>query len=186
MEKFIPSFKGPIEGYVVNFLARNLWRISSTHEMEDALSEAYIMFMRCVAQYPMVTEAKHFMALFKTAWSNEFNDLSRKASTAKIAQSFTAMARVDEDGEEVNFSADTVGSLENDAVMILAVKQAPADVKQVLNLFCNTPTPVLEAASRAWKKAGKNNPLGERHVEQMLGLKPGTAPLEKVRRYLTS
>jgi len=185
--KFIPAFKGPIEGYVVNFLARNLWRISSTHEHGDAMSEAYIVFMRCVSAYPMITEGKHFMALFKTAWANEFNDLSTKASTAKIAQSFSALARVDEDGDEVGLNIDAVGSLDNDAILKMKVAQAPADVRLVLDLFTNpNMAPVLDAALTAWSARGKHKAGGERHVERLLGLQPGTNPIEKVEKYFAN
>ena len=180
-----PEWTGPIEGYVVNFLAKNLWRLSPTHDHEDAMSEAYITFLRCAARYPMMDTPQHFMALFKTCWANEFNDLSTKATNARKAVPLSQLARVDENGDEVEYSKDTAGALDNDGALALMVQQAPTEVLMVLNLFLSAPTELLELAMKTWQEQGRYSPGGERFVEKMLGMRPGTCPIQKTTEYFS-
>lgn len=179
---YTPEWKGPIEGYVVNGLAKNLWRLKPTHTHEDALQDAYVMFLRCAARYPLMDTPQHFMALFKTAWTNEFNDLSVKASNARVAISMTDLCRVDENGDEIA-TADSIGERDNDGALAVMIKEAPHDVMLVLNLFLVAPQELLELAMATWRKSGRHSPAGERQVEKMLGLPAGTNPLEKTERY---
>lgn len=180
---YLPEFKGPIEGYVANYLAKNLWRISATHDRDDAMQEAYIVFLRCAAKYPLLDEAKHFMALFKTAWSNEVADLSTKATRARKSVSLTDLARVDDNGDEVPTSHEAVGSTDNEGILGMLVKEAPSDVMLVINLFLNAPAELMELALETWKQGGKHNAGGERHVEKMLGLPMGTNPIARAEKY---
>src|ERR1700760_3791319 len=77
-DTYLPEWKGEIEGYVMNTITRHGWRVESTHRREDLKQEAYIVFMRCAAKYPMLDTPQHFMSLFKRAWTNALNDLSVK------------------------------------------------------------------------------------------------------------
>lgn len=180
-----PEWKGPIEGYVVNFITKNLWRLSPTHDRDDALQDAYVAFLRCAARYPMMDTPQHFMALFKTWWTNEFNDLSVKATQARKAVPLSQLARVDENGDEVEYSKETAGALDNDGALALMVQQAPKEVLMVLNLFLTAPNELLELATKAWQEHGRYSPGGERFVERMLGLKPGTDPIQQTKEYFT-
>lgn len=178
-----PEWKGPIEGYVVNFLTKSLWRLTPLHDRDDALQEAYVVFLRCAAKYPLMDTPQHFMSLFKTAWVNEFNDLSVKATKARKAIPVSQLGRVDEDGDEVVVVADVAGSTDNDGALALMVKQAPREVLMVLNLFLNAPAELLELATATWQKQGKYSAGGERWVEKMLGMPSGTNPIKRTEDY---
>lgn len=185
MTTYTPEWKGPIEGYVKNFLGKNLWRLKGTHDHDDAINSAYVMFLVCAQKYPMLDTPQHFMALFKTAWTNEFNDLSVKAGNARKAIAMTDLGRVDEDGEQIDTPLESVGELDNAGTLALMVRQAPREVLLVLNLFLSAPQELLELAMVSWSRSGKYQAGGERWVEKMLGLKPGTCPIKKTEDYFT-
>jgi len=180
-----PEWKGPIEGYVVNFLAKSLWRVSPTHDRDDALQEAYVVFLRCAAKYPLLDTPQHFMALFKTTWTNEFNDISVKASTARKAVPLSQLTRVDEKGDDVEVPHDMAGATDNNGLLVQMIKEAPREVLMVLNLFLSAPTELLELASTTWREQGKHSAGGERWVEKMLGLTRGTNPIKQTEDYFT-
>ena len=180
-----PEWSGALEGYVVNFLAKNLWRLTPTHDRDDAMQEAYVVFLRCAAKYPLLDTPQHFMALFKTSWMNEFNDLSVKATTARKSVPLSQLARIDENGDEVEYSKELAGATDNDGALALMIRDAPKEVMLVLNLFLSAPAELLELASATWKKNGKYSAGGERWVEKMLGLPTGTEPIKLTEDYFT-
>jgi hypothetical protein len=180
-----PEFKGPIEGFVVNYLSRQLWRIARTHTHDDAMQEAYIVFMRCAERYPDLDTPQHFMALFKTSWRNEFTDLAYAATEAKKAVSLTELSRIDDSGDEIQVRTDSVGETDNGGALALMIAEAPQEVLMVLHLFLSAPTELLELAQRTWRDRGKNSAGGERWVEKMLGLKEGSDPIRKTEDYFT-
>ena len=181
---YVPEWKGPIEGYVVNFLSKQLWRVRPLLEHDDAMQEAYLVFLRTAARYPMMDTPQHFMALFKTSWTNEFHDLSRKATNARIAVSMSDLGGTDEDGERWSVP-EAVGETDNMGTLALMVKQAPREVLMVLNLFLTAPGELLELAHSTWRAQGKYNAGGERWAEKALGLPVGTSPLQQTEDYFT-
>lgn len=172
-----------IEGYVVNFLTKNYWRVQSTETREDCMQIAYVVFLRCKRRYPDV-EDKHFMALFKTAWGHEFTDLSNEN---------TALRKVygNPQGDEVYSSDPTldrevIGDLDNEGVLATMIRQAPREVLMVLNLLLNTPQELLDLAERSWKKRHRSQPFNSEHVAQLLSLPEGTDVMGKVEAYFRS
>lgn len=178
---YLPEFKGPIEGWTVNFLAKNLWRVERTHTHEEAMQEAFITFMRCAARYPTVETPQHFMALYKTSWINEFNDLSTKATAAKAEVSDRLF---NEESEEI-LAQQIIGNLDNDGFLAVMLRQAPNEVKMVLNLFYNAPTELLQMASAAWRQNGNYKADGDRMVAKMLGLPPDSTPVSDTHDYFS-
>lgn len=176
---YIPEWKGPIEGYVVNFLAREMWRVKRTHTFDEALQEAYIVFLRTAARYTMVETPEHFMALFKTSWANEFTDLSNKATAAR--QLVPEMVMTDEEGEQ--YRREVAGDLENDGMLAVMIRQAPKEVLMVLNLFLNAPQELLELAMETWRRQGKYRADGDKAVARMLGLPADSKPVTQTQDY---
>lgn len=176
---YLPEFKGPVEGYVVNFLKRNLWRVARTHDHEDAMQEAHLVFLRTAARYPMVDTPQHFMALFKTSWANEFHDLSVGATEARR---LVSDANPDDD-ETAQAYSEIVGELDNDGMLAVMIRQAPTEVLMVLNLFLNAPTELLELARAAWRRSGRYQSDGDQAASRMLGLPPGSTPITTTKEY---
>lgn len=175
---YTPVFKGPIEGFVVNQLKADYWRVEATLSWLEALQEAYVVFLRCCKRFPV--DKAHdtpqaFMALFKMAWRNQFTDLSNYDSKHRVCVRMPAT----EEGEEL----DPMGSLDNDGMLAIMIEQAPSEVRTVLSVMLNAPTELLEMASVAWRKRGHNAVGGSKHLAALLGLDPNIDAVRLVEDY---
>lgn len=175
LKTYSPEYDGPIAGYVVNHLQANYWRVASSMEREEVLQEAYLTFLRCKKLYPDVEEAKHFMALFKTAWYRQFNDLSNRDTKLRVEVPLPTMR--DDEGHEREI--EMVGELENDGLLAITIQQAPSEVKAVLTLFLSAPQELLELALSA-VRAGNN-----KHLCRMLGLNKNIDVIRMTEEYFT-
>lgn len=173
----LPKWPGSIEGFVTNYLKANFWRVESTMSYDDALQEAYVVFLRCERKYS-VEEPKHFMALFKTSLVRVFADLSKLDSELRNIQS---LQQEDSDGEPLVFEA--VGDLDNNGSVIAAIEQAPSEVKEVLQLLLNAPIELLELARNCWKSNGRNVEGGNNFINESLGRAKGTDSIGAVYQY---
>lgn len=162
-----PTFKGPIEGWLTNYCAANQWRTRGLAEFDDLLQDGYIVFARCAARYPELDAPEHFMALYKTAWINHFNDLSVKATRIR-----NESADQLSDGESERVSADSlVGESDNDGYLSVLIAEAPREVKLVLSLFLNAPSELLDAALLGWRgKDRRCRTNGSKVICRLLGL----------------
>jgi hypothetical protein len=166
--KYVPEFKGPIEGWIVNYLKANLWRVARTMEFDDCLQEAHLVFLRVQRTYPDVVDPPHFMALFKTSWTRRFADLSNDDSAIREAELHVGGAE-DEEGAPLNFQA--VGDLANEGELRVLLRQAPREVSMVLNLLLRAPQELLDLALGSWR--GEDRRMrggGSERINQLLGL----------------
>lgn len=162
-----PEFKGPIQGWAINYIRINFWRIEATMTFEDARQEAYLVFMRCVKKCPSCEEPQQFMALFKRAFVNEMNDMASN-DTKHRAQA-------------VSQDADQPGSLENDGYLAILIREAPSEVKAVLNLFLSAPIELLDMALGSSKlKDGRRTVNRSKRICRMLGLDESIDVLQMV------
>ena len=178
---YIPEWSGVIEGYVVNYLKKNTWRIARTHDYDDAMQECHLVFLRCASSYPVLDTPQHFMALFKTTLKNEFIDLAHKATLAR-----NCILESSDTDEDVNaFCRDLIGETNNAGYLATMVRQAPVEVVMVLNLFLNAPQEVLALAMDVWRRRGKLSADGDKAVAQMLGLPASAKPMSSTLRYFS-
>ena len=178
--KYRPVFPGVIEGYVMNCLRKDLWKISATHEHADAIQEAYLVFLRVKAAYPDVQTGSHFLALFKSAWYNHFTTLAAKASVARIPISECSFGF--EDG---NFFDTLPGDPLDTGFLGTMFRQAPSEVKSVLYLIMNAPTELLEIATASWKNKGHTEASQNRMMCQLLGIEESTDVVGAVKQYFS-
>jgi len=175
-----PEFKGPVEGYSVNFITKNLWRVEAGFQIDDLKQEAYVVFLRCVRLYPHLETPQHFMALFKTAWTNHFNDLARIDGKLRQCVSTTLA-----DGSVLELA----GVDFNDGELAVKLRQAPPEVVAVLNLFLSAPTEILELLLGSFRSGtiGNRNHRdgGSSQINKALGFPEGYNSIEEVRRYLS-
>jgi hypothetical protein len=75
---FRPEWKGPIEGWTVNFVNKNIWRCGPDYDMEDLVQDAFLTYMMVRDRYPEVRTPQHFMALFKRCFGNHVHALANK------------------------------------------------------------------------------------------------------------
>lgn len=74
---YSPQWEGPIKGWARSFTIKNKWRCDTILDNEDLMQDAYLVFLKLAKHYPGVREPRHFMALFKTALSNEMHNYAR-------------------------------------------------------------------------------------------------------------
>jgi hypothetical protein len=172
----IPVWKGSLEGYTTNFLKTNYWRVESSMTYEDAESEAFLVFCKLTAKYS-VEEPKHFMALYKTALYNRFNDLANEDSILRNLHSLDL-----EDSDEHSHH-EVAGDLDNHGSVLVSISQAPNEVMQVLRLLLIAPIEILELARNAWKGNGHNVEDGNNFINEALGREKGTDSIGLVRTY---
>lgn len=178
-----PVWKGPIEGYVVNFITANLWRVQATHERADVLQEAWLVFERCARKYPDVDTPQHFMALFKRAWYHEFVDLAnRDTATRKLFLPITENR--DEDGERMELR-EPVGESDNDGALATMIRQAPSEIALVMQMFLNCPTELLELALSSWNPDGVHRNQGSERINKLLGFAEDYDSVGAVRSYFS-
>lgn len=176
--RYVPEFKGPLEGWTVNHVARNYWRVASTQERDDVLQEAYVTFLKVRQRYALtVSEPKHFMALYKTAWERRFTDLAN-ADTARRQE-------VSGDRGDASVEDLTAGETDNDGRLAVMLRQAPREVMQVVNLFLSCPQEILDLALQSWQGERRVSDTSSRKVCQLLGLPPGRDVIKETVDYFT-
>lgn len=176
--KYTPQWKGFIEGFVVNFLNKNCWRVAPHMEYQDCMQEAQYTFLRLKNKYGNLDRPQHFMALFRTTWTHEFDDLATLAAKYRLEISESQM---EDDYDSVVTTLH--GDSDNDGVLAIMIEQAPSEVKLVLQLFITAPVEVLDMFSAAWKKRGKHKEYGNNHLNEILGLEPKTDIVGLVHNY---
>lgn len=162
-----PEYEGPVKGWAIKYALANFWRVEATLTMDDMNQEAYLTFQRCVKKCPVAKTPSQFMALFKTAWTNQVNDLATSDTRYRAQAS--------------DRNAEPMGSTENDGYLAILIKEAPAEVKAVLNLFLNAPTEILEMALGKWLLTDRRKiPGRSKRICRMLGLDEGLDVLQMV------
>lgn len=174
---FIPMFEGPIEGWVVNGMRSNYFRVERSMTKDDYLQQAYLVFLRVSSRYE-VTEPQHLMALFKQAWTNELNDLANKDT--RLRAFVAPPTRRDADGEEIE-DWSGAGDCEHDGTLAIMLRQAPRDVQQVLSFFLSAPQAVVDQALASHRYKAQ----GSQRVARLLGLDPSVDVLKKVEQYFS-
>lgn len=170
---YTPVFKGPIEGYVVNHLRANYWRVSALLEYEDVLQEAWVVFLSLVRRYSEIDTPQHFMSLFKTSWRNHFNDLATATTRSRSIPVYQY-----EDGEDQDFIGQIVGDLNTMGVLPVLVNEAPPLVRTVISFLvsdnCGDASSFIETRSEK-----RSNAL----LCRLLGFPPNTNVINEVKQY---
>jgi len=175
--KYTPLWKGFIEGFITNFLKKNYWRVESYMTYEDCIQEAQVTFYRLKNKYGNLDHPSHFMALYRTAWTNDFNDYAALATKHRNEVS----SEMSEEAKD----KQVIGELANDGELSVMIEQAPSDIKLVLQLLLTAPVEVLDMFSSVWKKRGKYRDFGNEHLCEILGLEGKTDIVNKINKYFT-
>ena len=178
-----PQWKGPIEGYAVNYITLNLWRVQASCEHADLLQDAWLVYDRCAKKYPDMDTPQHFMALFKRALANHVNDLANRDSATR-ALIVPITERKDEEGADIELR-EHVGEMDNDGMLRVIVRQAPAEVMLVLQLFLNAPAELVEMALSSWNPDSNRRNQGSERLNRLLGLPTDFDSVGTVRAYFS-
>jgi hypothetical protein len=65
-----PEWSDEVLGWATKYLAKQVWRIRPMLELDDALQESYLLFLRLTERYDFESP-QHFMAMWKRCLSNK-------------------------------------------------------------------------------------------------------------------
>lgn len=84
---FTPEFVGICEGWYVNEMRRQKWRVGHEHDLDDLMQDGWLYFCKVADQYAAaVHDHKHFFALFRACIRNHFNVLANARTKRKEEQ----------------------------------------------------------------------------------------------------
>lgn len=148
---------------------------------EDVMQECVCVFLRCKRKYA-VREPQHFMALYKTALSNAFNDWSTADTEDRV---LVYDVREREDDERPLIISEPIGELQNDGYLATMIRQAPQEVLMVLNLMLRAPQELIEEVLGSWtgNEDSRSKGNGSKRVNELLGLPLDQDTLGAVRSY---
>ncbi len=179
---YSPMWEGPVEGYTVNFMKSNFWRVKAHMEYQDAMQEAKLVFVKLKRKYGRLSSPQHFMSLYKTTLKREFDELSTRDTKFRNEVN-ASQINSSENSEFTEVYYNQAGDLMNDGMLAIMIEQAPAEIKKVLKLFLETPVEFLDHLSSVWKKKGKYNDFGNKHINEVLGMEEGTDVEKLLREY---
>jgi len=171
------TFKGPIEGFVINYLKRNYWRVSALWTYEDAFSEAQVLFYDLYNRYVThgkVDNIKWFMTLYKKSFINLIHSQSVKDSTYRETI-IPINTFVTSDSELAELESRLFGiepSSEKSVTLKLLIEQAPNEIKTLVSVIAKAPAELLDSLTSTWKKRGKKIPFGNEMLCALIGVDP--------------
>jgi hypothetical protein len=119
------------------------------------------------------------MALFKRAWVNHFTDLAY-ADSRHRNETVPLVIEFDDDSVAV----EPMGETNNEGELAIKLRQAPNEVRMVLNLFLSAPTEMLETALAGWSGTDRRRKDGgSKRVCALLGLPIDYDVMAVVREY---
>jgi hypothetical protein len=132
---YAPVWEGPVRLTAAKFIRKNKWRVDAIHEAEDLLQDAWLLFNKLQSRYS-VNSARQFMALFKRALANRFNDHSMymRRKRASGCRAF-----------DQELADRIIGEVANDGYLNALLQGLPNEIQLALGVFDD---PILCAALR--------------------------------------
>lgn len=180
---YIPRYEGPIQGYILNFLRSNYWRVSATMEFEDCTQEAYWLFLRLSRKYEFTDTPQHFMSLFKISWIHHFNDLSTMDSKLRQMIAYGYSSSDDESPDYEALVDKMVGDMDTSGHLYQLIMQAPQDIKVVLSFILHAPDTLVHTVCESWVGSNRRRRLGNDLLCKLLGFPKGSDLLGGLVRY---
>ena len=168
---YIPRYDGVIEGWVVNYLKKNFWRVRRCMEYEDIKQESFVIFLKVKKQYRNVVDNdKWFMSLYKTSFINSFIDISSiNTNMSCLTLIECELNRMESEYAGDEYQATLIGDLDNDGMMELSLKHAPERIRQIIFILCGKPNRTYEMLICKWVKLNKKKVYGNQMLCEMLG-----------------
>lgn len=159
-------FKGPIEGFAINYTRKNEWRLKGHVLVEDVLADAYKVYAECFERYGGVVDTPEwFMSLFKRSFINYFNAVSNYTTFLDKVGGLDALLSEDPDLQE------TIGADKNLGELVIKISQAPDAVKKVVEFLIDN-SAHHKAFEAVWLAQGKKKVGGNEYLCRALGYNP--------------
>lgn len=166
----LPHWKGTgFEGWAQNWVRKNYWRVSNYFpDKQDALQECALLFYKVRAQYAAsVKDPAHLMALYKTTVIRAWILYSGKDHLLKYPQPLAEKHIL---GQDYNYGE-----------LYYSLKNASAELRQVLQVLADAPTEALQVMFAQDTLAVMN-----RRILRMCGLRSRKNILKELRELCSS
>lgn len=158
---FRPQFKGSIEGFLVNQITKQHWRVAKVMSKEDLYQDGVLYFIMLRARYTgIVDNPAWFMSLYSRAFRNHIHDIARVQEKLNLSEPLP------EDLSSFHFTSDVDGTEEDTAH---SFDNAPQEVLEVVALFLNAPSELWLVLSKAWNARGNRKKKSQTLIAQALG-----------------
>jgi hypothetical protein len=127
-----PVWEDTFSSWAISTIRKQRWRCDIIEDEEDLLQDAHLLFLKLAARYPRVIEARHFMALFKTALNNHIHDKSRY-----LQRKHACHVELPMDTSELCIGH--IGDTTNAGYMAALLAEAPEELKLALALLTEEP-----------------------------------------------
>lgn len=157
----------PMEGYVVNFLHRNFWKVEGYVEREDVLQQARAIYYKLLRKYGKAVDGNQrwFMALFMRSFQNYFNGLCSQRLTA--ADHECSLTEIEDDANETWMP---LRYDQNSGYLLKLLEEATGEVGAILQIVLHAPPEVLHAMVATWKQSNRRKPESSRFFIELLNL----------------
>lgn len=122
-----------VRGWIYKTARENIWRVSSHIDLADLIQDGCMIWLKVCNRYSNVTETKHRMGLFKTAFTNHIHDLSKKRSRLDLVNEAELEAPMETMLEGIDPASDP------DLAFI--IKQLPPALARVLSRVIDSNSP---------------------------------------------
>jgi hypothetical protein len=118
-----------LRGWIYTYARQNYWRVAHVNELEDLIQDGFLVYAKCRQRYAAtVVNQRHFMALFKTAYTRHVHDLARQRTRGyEEATDFSS--------PEATWIDRILGMSHNGGPVAVLMNEARFPVKAVIQLF---------------------------------------------------
>lgn len=171
-----PLWPGVAEGYAINQMRANLWRMHDRETLSDLVNEAWLIYKKIHSRYARETDSpKWLMALFAVALQNRITDLARKSSRRSNCEVA--------DDELVNVAAsDRFEPIDSVLQLITAIENAPSEIRAALLVLLNAPDELLNMIQAAARRSPRR---ASRIMCYLIGQQSDNELWSRARHYLT-
>lgn len=144
-----PFLDAGMRGYITNTARKNFWRVAEWYPFEDLVQDGYLCFYKCRKHYPDLsdiadpTKAQRswFFSLVKTTYLNHISTLAAKHRAVPER----AVSQMGSDtSSEVAIWEMLLGAGAEESTFRVLLAQAPAEIKQVLELLAGDGADALQ------------------------------------------
>lgn len=153
--KYVPLFRGAIQGHLINTINRDLWRVDQVMTREDFYQDGLLIFHMLCKRYTCVDNPKWFMSLYKASLRNHIHLVSRVQTRLRSQSTSVDLLQACSSAQE---EVEAIESFDN----------APDEILEIVRLFLTAPTEVWDLLSTAWNAKGNRRKKGKRLIARCL------------------
>lgn len=126
-----PQWTAEFSGYSFNYIRENKWRVDQVHDTDDLMQISWVLFDHLATTYPRVVSQREFMALFKRALTNKFNDMSCHKKRRVEAMPIVP-------GDVTEIISGRIGEASNAGYVTALIAELPEEMKIALDLLSHS------------------------------------------------